>query len=273
MKKILLCMLSAMLCLTLTLSAASAETRQGVIWLEGMEEIIEETRFDSPLGFSFWYANECLEAYPGEADGLEGVVVDTIWSDDYMVLSVIAEDEAEALAAEYGLTLEESEERTQTDLCLELKDGTYRFCSLIAEGGQYLRADGRYMQEAAEGNAKYFQRVLDSVTFEAGCPLRAEWASESADEAGRAGVILTAREAVTDVRLLRLDWDGVTVTWEDGETLGSFAAGESVSLTLSFTGDMPENGVRYTDAAGDVHAYALDMSGEDGSLYFWDLAD
>ena len=84
---------------------------------------------------------------------------------------------------------------------------------------------------------------------------------------------LTALEPVSDVKLLRLDWDGVEVAWKPLAPLGSFSAQQTVAVTLQFVGDMPDNGVMYTDQAGVEHALALDMSGDDGSLFFWDLKE
>lgn len=149
-----------------TLSAA-AETREGVIYLEGAEEIIEETLLESGDGFSFWYANEQLEAYEGEADGYAGAVVVNPWSNDYMILSSISEDEAKELMEIYGVSFPEGsyEAPAQIELYCELEDWHYSFCVLIAENGRYVRAAGQYSQEAAEGTAKYFQLALDSVAF------------------------------------------------------------------------------------------------------------
>lgn len=166
-KKTLSGLLLAALCLLLFLTAAPAETRQGVIALEGEEEIIEETLFESPLGFSFWYANDRLKAYQGEGDSIDGVIVAALYSDDYMVLSLIPEEEAKEYTKDFDENLIEqsADSRVQADVYLELENGTYSFMTLIAENGQYLRAVGAYSEEAAEGNAKFFQRVLDSVTF------------------------------------------------------------------------------------------------------------
>ena len=71
-------LLAVVFCLALVLPAAASETRQGTIALEGMEEPIEETLFKSPLGFSFWYANDSLKAYCEEAGGMEGAVVSAL---------------------------------------------------------------------------------------------------------------------------------------------------------------------------------------------------
>lgn len=158
-----------MLCLCLGLPAAVAETREGVIYLEGMAETIEETLFESPEGFSFWYASEGLAADFGKVDDREGVVVSNIYTDDYMLLAPISEEEA----LEYTKDLEENiveqsaESRVQVDVYLELnlEEGMFHFCSLIADGGTYLLAVGEYSMEAADGTGKYFQRVLDTVAW------------------------------------------------------------------------------------------------------------
>lgn len=166
-KKTVTTFVLAALCLLLALSAAAAETREGVIWLEGMEEPVEETLFESPQGFAFWYVNDRLKAEHGEANSIEGAVVAALYADDYMVLSAITREEAEEYIEDLDGSIAEQSAaaRVETELYHELADGQYYFCTLIAENGQYLRAVGQYSQEAAEGTAKFFRRVLDSVTF------------------------------------------------------------------------------------------------------------
>ena len=269
-KKTMTGLLLAMLCLLLALTAA-AETRESVIMLEGMEEPIEETLFESAEGFSFWYANEWLEAYYGEADNIEGVIVRNPYSDDYMVFSMIPEEDAVEYTEDEAVDIVEhsAEARVQMNLYWDLEEGRYYFLTLIAENGKYFRAVGEYSQEAAEGNGKFFQRVLDSVTLAPGCLIRAEWGEEEPEEEDQAEVILTALQPVTDVKLLTLDWDsgdGMTASWKEGASLGSLDAQQSVAVTLEFIGDMPNNGIRYTDEAGVTHHYALDISGENGDL-------
>lgn len=162
-KKAMMGLLWLTLCLILFQSAALTETRQGVIALEGQEETIEETLFESSLGFSFWYVNERLEAYQDVVQDIDGVCLEALYSDDYMILSMITEEEAGDL--DENIVEQSASSRVQKDVYRELENGTYSFLTLIAENGQYLRAIGKYSQEAAEGNAKFFQRVLDSVAF------------------------------------------------------------------------------------------------------------
>lgn len=165
-KRIAACITLAMLCLLL-LPNVLAETRKGVIWLESMEETIEETLFESPEGFPFWYANEMLAADFGTVNDVEGVIVRNPYLDDAMILSMISENEA----AEYIQDLNESiieqsaAARVQVDVYCEMENGSYNFLPLIAENGRYLRAVGAYSEEAAEGTARYFQNVLDSITL------------------------------------------------------------------------------------------------------------
>lgn len=272
-KNVWIGLLIAALCLLLCLPAALAEeTRQGVIALEGQEETIEETLFESPLGFSFWYAGDWLDAYCGEKDNIDGVIVDTDNSDDFMVLFMIPEEDAAEYTEDFEINIADLalDGRVQMDVYRDLEEGRYYFLTVIAEKDQYLCAVGEYAEEAAEGNAKFFQRVLDSVAFTSECLIHADWGIAEED---RVQVILMAMEPVTDVKLLRLVWDEVAVTWEEAASLGSLDKRQSVTVTLQFVGLMPENGVQYTDAAGEIHAFALDISGEDGTLLFWKLGE
>lgn len=265
--------LCAMLCLLLCVSAALGETRQGVIAREGTEEPIEETLFESAMGFSFWYASEWLEAYYGEENNIDGVIVETIYSDDSMVFSLISEEDAAEYTGDMEKNITElaADGRVQLDVYREVVDGRYHFLTLIAEKGLYFRAVGEYAEEAAEGNGKLFQLVLDSVTLTPDCLIRAQWGDLTADGADGAQVILTALEPVTDVKLLKLEWEEMAVTWEQAASLSALDAGQAVAVTLQFIGDLPNNGLQYTDAAGETHAFALDISGEDGHLLFWEL--
>lgn len=42
-------------------------------------------------------------------------------------------------------------------------------------------------------------------------------------------------------------------------------------LTTVFYGLIPNNGISYVDKDGVTHTFAVDMSGEDGSLYLWEF--
>ena len=162
-------LLVSLVCLLALWCGASAETRQGVIALEGMEEPIEETLYESPQGFSFWYVRDGMKAYPGTMDGLEGEIVEAVYTGDRMILSRISEADAAACAQAYGVTLPaQTGARVQTEVYQGLEGSTFRFLTMVADGGQYIEASGAYALEAAEGIGKYFARVVDSVAWNAG---------------------------------------------------------------------------------------------------------
>lgn len=167
MKKMMLQLLLMILCLMMIVPTSVAETREGVIMLEGMEETVEETLFESGQGFSFWYVNDTLKAAYYEDDDIDGVVINTLYSDDQMVISIISEEEIDKYAGNYPVNIKELSQNSslRIELYDVLKDGKYSFGTLIAEKGRYCLAYGTYSMEAAEGNAKYFQRVLDSFRF------------------------------------------------------------------------------------------------------------
>lgn len=160
-------LLLMILCLMIIVPTSVAETREGVIMLEGMEEAVEETLFESGQGFIFWYVNDRLNAAYYENDGIDGVVVNALYSDDQMVVSIISEDEIEKYAGNYPVDIKALSQNSsiRIELYNVLKDGQYNFGTLIAEKGRYCLAYGCYSEEAAEGNAKFFQRVLDSFKF------------------------------------------------------------------------------------------------------------
>ena len=157
----------SLLCLLLGVTCASGETRESVIWLEGMEEAIIETKYESPEGFSFWYDADLMEADLGTVDETEGVIISSLYSDDFMFLSMISPEEADELIGDREVETAQDPEtgRVTTEVYCELENTSFHFLTLISENGKTLCAQGVYSLEAAEGNARYFQRVLDSVGF------------------------------------------------------------------------------------------------------------
>ena len=155
------------LCLLLCLPCTLGETRQGVIALEGQEEPIEETLFASLQGFTLWYAADRLDAYEGEMAGLEGLVVECLDTCGYMVLEIIPEEDAVDYARDFDFDIVKvsAQSRVQKDVYRVVEDGQILFLTVIAENGQYLSAVGGYSLEVAEGNGKYMDRVLDSVSL------------------------------------------------------------------------------------------------------------
>ena len=98
------------------------------------------------------------------------------------------------------------------------------------------------------------------------------------DNALTVQVVFTAESTVTDFKLL-------SISMQDYDDAGNFAfAAEEVysqpELTperplvagMEFLGDIPNNGISFTDADGKVKYYAVDMSGRDSSLFLWEIS-
>lgn len=161
MKKTSLFPVLMLLCL-LFLQTAAAETRQGVIVLEGMEEPIEETRVESQQGFSFWVASDRFSVQE-QTRPTAAAVIRSLTLDDSMTLTLCTREEAEKWLTESGLALPEP--GGLLDLRSEYKNGTFHFVSLIVDSGHFLTAEGTYSAESADGTSKYFSRILESIRF------------------------------------------------------------------------------------------------------------
>ncbi|MDO4582419.1 MAG: M56 family metallopeptidase [Bacillota bacterium] len=90
----------------------------------------------------------------------------------------------------------------------------------------------------------------------------------STDEYGNR-LLLTATGALSDLDIFRLVWDEDAEALSEGELL--YHAEELTQQTplvlwVSFPGVLPTVGLSYIDAAGQVQAYFIVMSGEDGSI-------
>lgn len=98
------------------------------------------------------------------------------------------------------------------------------------------------------------------------------------DNALTVEVVFTAESTVTDFKLL-------SISMQDYDDAGNFAfAAEEVysqpELTperplvagMEFLGDIPNNGISFTDADGNVKYYAVDMSGRDSSLFLLEIS-
>ena len=90
-------------------------------------------------------------------------------------------------------------------------------------------------------------------------------------------LVLTTDVPVRDFCILRLtdpniDDDGnLSFTTELVYNAGTFTPDRPIVLVTAFYGDLPNNGVSYTDETGATRTYALDISGMDGSLLLTEL--
>ena len=275
-----LCILLSLLMAFSTALSCTAETRETVIAREGMEETVTETLFESTDGYSVWYADEWLEAYEGEMGNMEGVIVCSKYvPDDGMIISEITEEDAVEYTEDFDEDIVELSHtsRVVMDIYREQEDGRILFLSLVAENGRYVSVVGEYSLEAAEGTGRLLQNAMESITFGPGVPVSVEWGDDGEmAEDSAATVILTPQKSLTEFRVLSIEWTDMPA---DGmpeysaETVFSWdevQAGEPVTVTLEFIGEMPNNGISYRDEDG-YHDFALDISGYDGSLYLWSL--
>ena len=63
----------------------------------------------------------------------------------------------------------------------------------------------------------------------------------------------------------------VTFSWETLYTREALEEGQALIVTTCFYGDTPNVGISFTDENGNIRFFAVDMSGEDGSLYLWEF--
>ena len=83
-------------------------------------------------------------------------------------------------------------------------------------------------------------------------------------------VLFSASRPVSDFKVLALDMnDEFEFEAEPVYSLGTLTPGAPVRVSLAFYGDIPNNGISFVDEDGTLCRYAVDMSGEDGSLYLW----
>lgn len=90
--------------------------------------------------------------------------------------------------------------------------------------------------------------------------------------------VFTADRTVTDLKVLALtyedmDADGnVVFSIKELMTIPEFNADSVLKASLEYIGTIPNNGISYTDpATGKTRRFAVNMSGNDGSLFLWEF--
>lgn len=89
--------------------------------------------------------------------------------------------------------------------------------------------------------------------------------------------VIKANQDIKDLSVVRLTMQDVTEDgyvsyfkyYENGWMM--VKAGDEYYLSFDFPGDTPAYGLTYTDDTGWVHCYAINMSGEDGSLFLSEI--
>ena len=90
-------------------------------------------------------------------------------------------------------------------------------------------------------------------------------------------VVFSAESTVSDFRLLSIamqdiDENGIfTFSAEELYSQPELTPERPLEAGLVFLGDIPNNGISFTDADGNVKYCAVDMSGMDGSLVLWEI--
>ncbi|MBQ6173450.1 MAG: hypothetical protein IJK28_02370 [Clostridia bacterium] len=232
--------LSLVLCMALT--AVFAETRERVIYLEGQEELINETLYAGP-GFSFWYDSDWLEVDAGMSESGQSLILRPIgFGDDLPIYVEMLSPAAAGTGAWEFISshaaddtvvlfenLESGAEMAWFDLAEAGNPGLVHGYYLVTmdmdeedENAPWMAAVSTFPVEAWEGAGRRFAELMRTVFFgdapqaaaQAGMPVRAEWAEGrmntdtaylSWNLAGSdAWVLFTAEEGVTDFRILEL---------------------------------------------------------------------
>lgn len=121
-------------------------------------------------------------------------------------------------------------------------------------------------EEVKKGPAEFKARYADEVND---VFLRSrEFTADSSEYAVR--ILFSTDRPVRDFKLynLELDPDSEEVAFKAAEfyTLDDMVPDESVVITMTFAGDIPNYGVSYVDTDGTEKIFSISQSGEDGSI-------
>ena len=146
-----------------------------------------------------------------------------------------------------------------------------------------------YPVEMDEGYGEYFRRVIWSIEFAGSGLVRAQWADDIPDRLTTCDEISTnpAEKQVrvafytdgvaTEFKVLALTFEGiddagnVIFDVEEVYSQAELTAERPLVVGMTFYGDIPNNGISYVDASGKLWRFAVDISGEDGSLLLWEF--
>ena len=266
---------------------AGALTRESTIMLEGMEQPVTETLYESGLGCSFWYDASLLTVEESMSEDGKSLIVFPTESDGAIYLEIMLPEALdESFWAQAGDISDYQADTTDSGLNVSWLWKKASFNESFLEGiyimtspddmGRCLIATTVYPMEVGEGFGKYFQKLLWSLNFDDGMPVTVEWLPVSLNSTTAENmVVMTAHSPVTDFRLLALTLEDID---EGGNPLFStetvyardeLLPEETVWRKLTFFGDIPNNGISYIDENGVERRYAIDISGEDGSLVLW----
>lgn len=282
----------AFLIFVLLTCAACAETRQGVIYLEGEPEPITETLYETAWGFSFWYDADLLAVDDSQSESGYSLMLFPRESGDLPVYMEIMLPEALGTTAwnvleanaEEGIEYESLYTETGTEILGYTKPADFNeaiiqgFYTAASADDKQVMVFFSCPMEAMEGWGHRLLHTLQTITFGPLPAIRADWGEDYeavpsvtvSDDEYATWILFIARRPVSDFQVLALDMnDEFEFEAEPVYSLGTLTPGAPVRVSLAFYGDIPNNGISFVDEDGTLCRYAVDMSGEDGSLYLW----
>ena len=286
---------SALLILLLAVGPALAETRDTVIYLEGEPEPVTETLYETPWGFSFWYDAELFTVDAGQSESGESLMISPKDSELPIYLEIMT-PKAVGVPAERYLEINGMDESNEDVYSCEnggMLKGFTEYAAFNEEilQGFYVAQTGdewaaAYIScpvEAWEGYGHRLNRILQTIALGPLPAVRVEEVEEDedipsvviGDEDYATCVVFTARRPVKDFQVLELEMsdesDEITFTTTTLYTQDELTPDAPLRVSLTFWGDIPNNGIAFTDEDGVSHRYAVEISGESGALYLWEF--
>ncbi|MBR5109555.1 MAG: hypothetical protein IK099_05110 [Clostridia bacterium] len=281
--------LAIVMVLMLLAGAACAETRESVVYLEGEAEPITETLYETAWGFSIWYDADLLDVddsmsesgyslmiSPAEYDlpvymeiMLPQALGTTAW--DFLGVNAGKDTEYENLYTDSGTEI--IGYTKSADFNDEIIQGFYIATSI---NGEQAAVYISFPQEMWEGWGTRLLHTMQTITFGPLPAVRADWGEENedaisvtvSDDEYAVWILFTARRPVSDFQVLALDFnDNYELEAKAAASLGTLKPDRPVRVSLSFYGDIPNNGISFVDEDGAFCRYAVEMSGLDGSLF------
>ena len=177
MKKILAVILSIAMLMCAAAAAESAVTRETTIMIEGTEETIVETLYESPLGYRVWYPADWFAAsHEGECDFFDSVDEEANVGVSIADQQIAPEYADETLAGEVEIALANGGELVGDVREWQLESGAIVKCAELVYGdafnpSYYICVEDKvfcvacfYPAEAAEGYGRRIEQMIS--TFE-----------------------------------------------------------------------------------------------------------
>ncbi len=193
-------------------------------------------------------------------------------SGDYFGFLVYSEEEGLWVSGPHYDMYEENNEQLFGSACLIPESDDPDMLAYVIGGGAV-----RYVREIPESGSNELSWVYvewgdnDQATF-----MQSDEVVVNTDEP-QAKLLFFTYGDVRDFRFLSLTAGEVS---EEGEITFYYEVlyererlepGLALYVTTCFYGDIPNNGISFVDDMGRERFFAVDISGEDGSVYLWEL--